>query len=192
MPILPKTENSLLVRTSFADEKAWLDALSVVLTENEDGFSAYVEVIADNAWENADWERLRETALEAEDQAAVLFVVDHAALEPDYPILVVDLDEASRQPFRCVARELWGVANNLNLANMDWEDFAESADTDSVFRGFAGSLSLPMYGRRAAIHGYSWHGSSEVAGCVPRRGLLPGRAQVSPSTCRLRTSTDGS
>jgi hypothetical protein len=137
MPILPKTENSLLVRTSFADEKAWLDALSVVLTENEDGFRAYVEVIDDNAWENADWERLRETAREAENQAAVLFVVDHAALEPDYPILVVDLDQVSRQPFRCVARELWGVDNNLNLANMDWEDFAESADTDSVFRGFA-------------------------------------------------------
>lgn len=67
MPILPKTENSLLVRTSFADEKAWLDALSVVLTENKDGFRAYVEVIDDNAWENADWERLRETALEAEN-----------------------------------------------------------------------------------------------------------------------------
>lgn len=137
MPILPKTENSLLVRTSFADEKAWLDALSVVLTENEDGFRAYVEVVDDPAWENVDWEHLREAVLAAENQAAVLFVVDHDALEPDYPILVVDLDEALRQPFRCVARELWGVDNNLNLANMDWEDFAESADTDSVFRGFA-------------------------------------------------------
>lgn len=37
MPILPSTENSLLVRTNFADAKAWADALSVVLTENEDG-----------------------------------------------------------------------------------------------------------------------------------------------------------
>lgn len=137
MPILPNTENSLLVRTSFADEEAWLDALSVVLTENEDGFKAYVEVVDDKSWENADWGVLREAALGAENQAAVLFVVDHAALESEYPILVVDLDEASRQPFRCVARELWGVDNNLNLANMDWEDFADSADTDSVFRGFA-------------------------------------------------------
>lgn len=137
MPILPKTENSLLVRTSFADEKAWLDARSVVLSENEDGFRAYVEVVDDPAWENADWEQLREAVLAAENQAAVLFVVDHDALESDYPIIVVDLDEALRQPFRCVARELWGVDNNLNLANMDWEDFAENADADRVFRGFA-------------------------------------------------------
>jgi hypothetical protein len=136
MPFLPKTENSLLVRTSFADEKAWLDARSVVLSENEDGFRAYVEVVDDPAWENADWEQLREAVLAAENHAAVLFVVDHDALESDYPILVVDLDEALRQPFRCVARELWGVDNNLNLANMDWEDFAENADTDRVFRGF--------------------------------------------------------
>ena len=137
MPILPSTENSLLVRTCFADAKAWADALSAVMTENEDGFRAYVEAVDDNAWEAADWERLRDTALEAVDQGVVLFVVDHAALKPDHPILVIDLDEASRRPFRCVARELWGVDNNLNLANMDWEDFAESADTDGVFRGFA-------------------------------------------------------
>ncbi|MFK0072212.1 DUF6924 domain-containing protein [Arthrobacter woluwensis] len=137
MPILPKTENSVLVRTSFADEKAWLDAISVVLTENEDGFRAYVEVVDDSAWENVEWEHLREAVLAAENQAAVLFVVDHDALEPDYPILVVNLGEVLREPFRCVARELWGVENNLNLANMDWEDFAESADTDSIFRGFA-------------------------------------------------------
>lgn len=123
--------------TSFADEKAWLDALSVVLTENEDGFRAYMEVVDDPAWEIVDWEQLRDAVLAAENQAAVLFVVDHDALEPDCPILVVDLDEALRQPFRFVAREQWGVDNNLNLANMDREDFAESADTDSVFRGFA-------------------------------------------------------
>lgn len=136
MPALPRTENSLLVRTTFADEKAWIDALSVVLTENDDGFRAYVEVVDDPAWENADLERLREAARATENQAAVLFVVDHAALEPDYPILVVDLDEVCHQPFRCVAHELWGIDNNLNLANMDWEDFAGNVGPDSIFRGF--------------------------------------------------------
>ena len=137
MPVLPKTESSLLVRTTFADEKAWLNALSVVLTENDDGFRAYVEVVDDPVWENVDLDRLREAVLAAENQAAVLFVADQAALETDYPILVVDLDEVSHEPFRCVARELWGIDNNLNLANMDWEDFAGNVDPDSIFRGFA-------------------------------------------------------
>jgi len=137
MPVLPKTESSLLVRTTFADEKAWLNALSVVLTENDDGFRAYVEVVDDPVWENVDLDRLREAVLAAENQAAVLFVADQAALETDYPILVVDLDEVSHEPFRCVAHELWGIDNNLNLANMDWEDFAGNVDPDSIFRGFA-------------------------------------------------------
>jgi len=137
MPVLPKTESSLLVRTTFADEKAWLNALSVVLTENDDGFRAYVEVVDDPVWENVDLDRLREAVLAAENQAAVLFVADQAALETDYPILVVDLDEVSHEPFRCVARELWGIDNNLNLANMNWEDFAGNVDPDSIFRGFA-------------------------------------------------------
>jgi Domain of unknown function (DUF6924) len=66
---------------------------------------------------------------------------------PDHPILVVDLSDtylsvaefpeiAGRTPFRCIPSELWGVDNNLNIANMDWEDFAGAAGEDGVFRGF--------------------------------------------------------
>ncbi|MEW9870827.1 hypothetical protein [Arthrobacter sp. HS15c] len=63
MPILSSTANSLLVRTSFADARAWADALSVVLTQNEHGFRTYVEVVDDNAREEADWEQVRRAAL---------------------------------------------------------------------------------------------------------------------------------
>jgi uncharacterized protein DUF6924 len=31
---------------------------------------------------------------------------------------------------------MWGVENNLSLANMDFEEFADSVDADGVFRGF--------------------------------------------------------
>ena len=66
---------------------------------------------------------------------------------PDHPILVVDLSDmflsiaefpeiAGRMPFRCIPSELWSVDNNLNIANMDWEDFAGAAGEDRVFRGF--------------------------------------------------------
>ena len=137
MPILPSTENSLLVRTSFADAKAWADALSVVMTENEDGFRAYVEVVDDSAWEHAAWEQVRRAALATDQQAVVLFIVDSAALEHDFPVLVIDLVDSSHEPFRCAASQLWGVDNNLNIANMDWEEFADMAGSDGVFRGFA-------------------------------------------------------
>ncbi|WP_416429743.1 DUF6924 domain-containing protein [Paenarthrobacter nicotinovorans] len=63
MSTLPSIKDSLLVRTTFCDTDAWVDALSVVLTENEDGFRAYVEVVDDNVWDNAGWEHVRDTVL---------------------------------------------------------------------------------------------------------------------------------
>ena len=82
------------------------------------------------------WQDPRRAALVGDVHAAVLFVVDRPALDSDHPVLVVDLSSQARPPFRCVATELWGVDNNLNIANMDWEEFADRVDTDGVFRGF--------------------------------------------------------
>jgi hypothetical protein len=137
MLILPRTGDSLLVRTAFGNEDAWVDALSTVLTETEDGFRAYVKVVDDIAWDRVGWEQVRQAALAGNEHASVLFIVDSAALVSGYPIQVIDLGNESRRPFRCIARELWGVDNNLNTANMDWEEFAESTDNNGVFRGFA-------------------------------------------------------
>jgi hypothetical protein len=44
-------------------------------------------------------------------------------------------DEPGRG-FRVVPAELWGVENNLSIANMDFAEFAHHADPDGVFRGF--------------------------------------------------------
>lgn len=136
MLILPSTEDSLLVRTTFGNEDAWMDALSTVLSENDDGFRAYVKVVDDIAWDRVGWEQVRQAAMAGNAHASVLFIVDSVALEPGHPIQVIDLRTESRRPFRCIARELWGVDNNLNIANMDWQEFADRTDRDGVFRGF--------------------------------------------------------
>jgi hypothetical protein len=38
--------------------------------------------------------------------------------------------------FRVVPYEMWSVHNNLAISNMDWEEFADNAAGDGVFRGF--------------------------------------------------------
>jgi hypothetical protein len=38
--------------------------------------------------------------------------------------------------FRVIPGEIWGVENNLSLANMDFAEFADSTDRDGLFRGF--------------------------------------------------------
>lgn len=77
-------------------------------------------------------------AVPADDHGAmVLFIADGTALtSPDHPILVVDLI-GGEPPFRCVPSMLWSVENNLNIANMDWGEFAREVDAGGVFRGFA-------------------------------------------------------
>jgi hypothetical protein len=40
------------------------------------------------------------------------------------------------QPYGATSpSELWTVENNLNIANMDWQEFAAAVDEDGVFRG---------------------------------------------------------
>ena len=79
--------------------------------------------------------------------ASVLFVADLVTIaSADHPILVISTstfhrdrlpdDFAAMRPFRCVPSELWSVENNLNLANLDWRDFARHVDGAGVFRGF--------------------------------------------------------
>jgi hypothetical protein len=68
---------------------------------------------------------------------AIFFVADTTTMvHRDHPILCIDL-RASRQPFRVIPGELWAVENNLSLANMDYEEFAEAVDAEGIFRGFS-------------------------------------------------------
>ena len=134
---LPSTQDSLLVRTDFTDERAWQATEAAAVAENDDGFRAYVRIIDEPQFADSTWQALRQDVMALEEHAAVLFVVDGTALTDDHPILVVDLSDEPRAAFRCVAHELWGVDNNLNIANMDWQEFADNVDGGGVFRGFA-------------------------------------------------------
>ena len=64
-------------------------------------------------------------------------LVDGAALsEPGNPVMVIDLKEKPGRNFRVIASALGDVANNLSIANMDFDEFASAVDNDGVFRGF--------------------------------------------------------
>jgi hypothetical protein len=134
--MLPKLRGSDLVRTDFADSAAWEQASSEAQQENSDGFRANITPVSDPAFDGLSWPAVKAAVPVDDDEGAVLFIADVTALaSPEYPILVVDLLD-DRPPFRCIPSQLWGVENNLSIANMDWEDFADAVDDDGVFRGF--------------------------------------------------------
>ena len=129
--------SSLFVRTVFTSGDAWQTISDEARRENEDGFSAYLEPVSDPAFDSLTWKAVRAAVPANKHGARVLFIADSATLTlPDHPILVVDLlDGAGGPPFRCIPPQLWAVENNLNIANMDWEDFASAIDESGVFRG---------------------------------------------------------
>jgi hypothetical protein len=114
-----------------------------------DGFGPYVEPVSDPRWAGATWQAVKEAApADAANGPSVLFIADSITFESsEHPIQVVDLEDkylsvaefpeiAGRTPFRSVPSALWSVENNLDVGNMDWEDFAGPVGGDGVFRGF--------------------------------------------------------
>ena len=68
-----------------------------------------------------------------------LFLVDRRALEDtEHAIQVIDLADDFKT-FRVIPSEIWGIENNLSIANMNFEEFADAVQPDGVFRGFPGA-----------------------------------------------------
>ena len=130
-------EGSVLMRTWFGGADGdWESLVSAVRTPSEEGFLPAVEIVDDPAFDDLDAEAL---ATAQPDPATVSFLADRTTLTAaDRTILVVCTrpDEDESRPFRVVPAELWSVENNLNLSNMDWEEFASAVGPDDVFRGF--------------------------------------------------------
>jgi Domain of unknown function (DUF6924) len=131
---------SLVVRAWFGDDRAWERLVSRLRTPSEDGFLADVTFVDDPVFEGLSAEGLRARQTNGPIVSFIADEVTHTA--DDQPILAVwvlprDADDGRPEPkpFRVVPSELWSVENNINLANMDWEDFTGSLDEDGTFRG---------------------------------------------------------
>jgi hypothetical protein len=132
---LPDTTDALVLRTDFTDDRAW-EELCAAIKQPQDDFEAYVEFVNDPRFDEATIEQLL-AAQQHSNYRSYMFVVDSAALSGgEGAILVLDLVDEPGRTFRVVPSEVQSVENNLSIANMDFADFAESVDSDGIFRGF--------------------------------------------------------
>jgi hypothetical protein len=133
---LPQSDKSLLLRTDFSDDAAWAALCDAVQAPSEEGFQADVACISDPACNGLTLEQLM-NELQRSGHRTFALVADRTALTVrGWPVLVVDLHDQPGRTFRVIAREMWGVENNLSIANMDFSEFADNVDPDGVFRGF--------------------------------------------------------
>ncbi|MEV6329139.1 hypothetical protein [Streptomyces sp. NPDC051909] len=133
----PADLTSLVLRTDFADERLWetvRDALDAVdeyphatcVAERRFADARVADLVA---WDAA--------APEGE-RVSYVFLADAAALaDPEHPLLAVDLAYEPGRTFRVPVRWFPDVSANLSLANMDFAEFADTADEgDGTYRGF--------------------------------------------------------
>jgi hypothetical protein len=134
MPAIPAGDATPLIRTDFSDESGWRELARAAAAPSPEGFRASLVIVDDRAFERATADALAGSA--AGTGHACLGVADGMAMtHAEHPLLCVELRAPGRS-FRIVPGEVWGVENNLAIANMDFEEFADAADEDGIFRGF--------------------------------------------------------
>ncbi len=137
MKNIPETENSPMLRTDFSDEAAW-KALCAAIGKpyGQYKFQANVEFVSDPAFDGVTPEEALKLIKKGYNHSFI-FLVDRLALtQAEHPVLVMDLYAEPGRTFRVIPSEMWGVENNLSIANMDFADFAEAVDGDGIFRDF--------------------------------------------------------
>lgn len=136
MKYIPDTDDALVLRTDFSNPPAW-EAICAAIREPVGEFQAYVEFLSDPEYDGVTIEQVL-AAVPDDYSHTFLLIVDHETMaHADGPVLVLDLDQERGRTFRVVPSEMWAVENNLSIANMDFEDFADAVDPDGIFRGFA-------------------------------------------------------
>ena len=137
MKQIPQTENPLILRTDFSNQAAW-EAICRTIREPVSvfRFRANVDFIDNVEYADITKDQLLELIPKNYSHSFIIVVDRTATSLSDYPLLVVDLYERSGREFRAIPSRVQSIENNLSIANMDFEDFAESVDESDVFRGF--------------------------------------------------------
>jgi hypothetical protein len=135
MKKIPLTETALIIRTHFSDAAARKRIVDAV-KEPVDPFIFNREIVDDREYMEATVEQLMKSISDDYAHTFIVVVDQHAILEPDHPLLVVDLLEERGRQFRALPSEVASIENNLAIANMGFEEFADSVDDTGVFRGF--------------------------------------------------------
>jgi hypothetical protein len=137
MLTLPDTPYALVLRTEFSDDAAWGRVRAACAVPSVDGFAASLSFVSDRAFAGLTAEQV--AVLPSAVHRSFLFLVDGITVtDPEMPLVAVDLLHDPGRWFRVIPAEMWSIENNLTIANMDFFEFADNADPDGVFRGFAG------------------------------------------------------
>ena len=138
MKPLPNTQDPIVLRTDFSDEAAWQTLRQRITTEDEFGWQAFVDIVDDLSYSGITAEEVL-VGIGSDYKEGFLVIADQTTFRDDErPLLVLDLHLERGRAFRVIASHLADITSNLPIGNMGFAEFADAADGDNVFRGFAG------------------------------------------------------
>lgn len=131
-----------MIRTDFSDQQAWERVKAGIGWTTPHGFEANVSYVDDPSWDGATVQQLLASGTDDSDHVLALVADETTFRSPEHPILVIDLESVPRsaksrrkvRSFRALPHTIQEIENNLSIANMDWEEFADGADEDGVRR----------------------------------------------------------
>jgi hypothetical protein len=136
VPRIGHSDQAVVLRTDFSDEECWRAVCEQMIAETDEGFSAYVEIVEDRAFDGLATEELL-AAVGDDYHCGFLIVADRLTItDAEHPLLVLDLFADPGRSFRALPTTIQSIENNLSIANMDFAEFADNADEDGVLRGF--------------------------------------------------------
>ena len=164
MPTLPNSDIYLLVRTWFGDDAGWDDLCTVVTEETDEGFVAAPQIVDDPTFNGFTPEQLEAAHPHRDDGWDVLYIADELAIsQPEHPILLLRVGNATDQPFRCRGDRLYEVDANLSLANLDWDDFRDQVDASGVYGGLTDASQNTHQAAPAFVSEVAAHAAGSAA-----------------------------
>lgn len=160
---MAEAQDPWVIRTDFSDNTRWQRICELISAPQSDSgdlseqFYAHVDFISREACRD---ESPHEIVMQLPDDypGYFCFIVDQACIQSEeFLVLVVgfgppeeaivadesilrrtpkDVPATDLRTFRTVPSCIQAIENNLSIANMDFEDFADALDSNGVHRGF--------------------------------------------------------
>jgi hypothetical protein len=132
--MIPNTKNALVLRTDFSDDTTWTTIQAEILQPIE-GFLPYLDFIDDPSYSGVLPEELLSLVHPDYKHTFIVVADSESFANAEHPLLVIDTSTDPGREFRSLPSEIQSIENNLSIANMDFEEFADAVDDDGVYRG---------------------------------------------------------
>lgn len=135
---LTEVNGPILVRTDFSDDAAWAEVVDQARSIIVDDWFADFSFVNDRDFEGMLPEELRAlhpSVVEANDLNYTFFAIadESTFRNADRDLLLVDALNAHEDPLRCIPEKLGLVIENLELANVDWEEFLAGSRNGVIY-----------------------------------------------------------